>query len=147
MEGTSQERQGRTGQGRLEEGLVSAKIAEAISQQLAAAITRNVIMGVYDRQQKLRKTHPLGGAGAAKQRLNAEKRARLTPQEREAKIKEREARKKEREARQKEREEKERRKQEPGQRHLSGPTPPRQPTPLESSRAPSPMTKPRSGCR
>ena len=49
----------------------AAKIAEAISQQLAVAITRNVIIGVYDRQKELRLSHPLGGAGADKQRLNA----------------------------------------------------------------------------
>ena len=35
----------------------------------------------------MRKTHPLGGSGAVKQRLNAEKRARLRPGERAAKAK------------------------------------------------------------
>ena len=63
--------------------LSAAKIAEAISKKLTGAqLTRNVVVGVYDRHPELRTSHPLGGAGAEKQRLNSQKRARLTPKER-----------------------------------------------------------------
>ena len=65
----------------------ASKIAEVLSAKLQKKLTRNAIMGVYDRNPTMRKTHPLGGSGAVKQRLNAEKRARLSPEERAAKAK------------------------------------------------------------
>ena len=91
MERTGQERQDRAGEGGLEERFNAAKIAEALSKKLSGPqLSRNVVVCVYDRNPELRTSHPLGGAGAEKQRVNSQKRARLTPQEREARKIERE---------------------------------------------------------
>ena len=100
----------------------ASKIAAALSATLGGVrLTRNVVVGVYDRHPELRRSHPLGGSGAAKQRAHAEARAKLTQDEREAKAREREAKKQEREAKKQQREEKARRKEElSSQRHLSG---------------------------
>ena len=78
----------------------AAKIAEALSKTLGGQrLSRNVVVGVYDRHPELRRSHPLGGSGAAKQRAHAEARAKMTQEEREAKAREREAKAKEREER------------------------------------------------
>ena len=60
-------------------------------------------VGVYDRHPELRKSHPLGGAGAEAHRRRSQARAKLTPEEKEAA---KEGRLKARETRAKEREEK-----------------------------------------
>lgn len=85
-------------------------------------------MGVYDRNPALRRTHPLGGSGAVKQRRASQKRARLTPDEKEARTREREARAKERE------EKRLKKAQVRADFIYMLPDPPRKPTPLEIRR-------------
>jgi hypothetical protein len=103
----------------------ASKIAETLSQQLQHTLSRNTVMGVYDRNPMMRKTHPLGGAGAEAQRRHREARAKLTPEEKQAKREAKAQERKEREA------ERQRKRRERTDVIYLVPDAPRPPTPMQ----------------